>query len=172
MSSKYFMSFHIAVAIASIPFLVYSQIKYTAAKKIERDSGGVFPAVFPVKSFGVFLGSIFIGILCVTIVIYFATDTSLKFLNSLSGQYSVKINNVVVENPGEVVAELKKVGHIMAHHSHPTTTVRVEIEGSNGHLVLHLRRDSDTPDEYWVFNPAFDDMNEIGRITTPIFDQY
>jgi len=162
----------IGIAIASVPFLIYNWVDYTAAKKREEDSSGIFVAVFPIKSVGFFIGPVITGIICGAIITYIGTNSTFDFLNSLSGQYSVKVNDTKAENPEQLVAELKRVGHISAHHSHPTKIIRIEIESSKGRMLLHLRRDSDTPREYWVFNPAFDDMNEIGRLNTTVLDQY
>lgn len=162
----------IGIAIADAPFLLYYWIQYTAAKRTETASAGVIPAVFPRKSVGVFVGAVLTGIICGALITYFGRDASLDFLNSLPDDYTVTINETNPGNPKQVVAELKKVGNIMAQHSHPTNMIRVEIHSSNGDLILDLGRDSDDSNEYWVFNPSFDKMNEIGRIRTPIFSNY
>jgi hypothetical protein len=41
-------------------------------------------------------------------------------------------------------------------------------------LILDLGRNSDLPNEYWVFSPVtgITSNNEIGRITTALFDHY
>jgi hypothetical protein len=52
--------------------------------------------------------------------------------------------------------------------------IRVDIETDKGTLTLQLGRDSGYAQEYWVFYPKYriTSNNEIGRVTTPLFDEY
>jgi hypothetical protein len=52
--------------------------------------------------------------------------------------------------------------------------IRVDIESEKGNLTLELGRDSGYAQEYWVFYPKYHvtSNNEIGRVTTPVFDDY
>ena len=52
--------------------------------------------------------------------------------------------------------------------------IRVDIESGKGNLTLELGRDSGYAQEYWVFYPKYRVTlnNEIGRVTTAVFDEY
>jgi len=101
------------------------------------------------------------------------TET-LKFLNSLSDNANVIINGKTVDNPSDVISRLQTLATIQAHHSHPTNRIRIQVLSSDYSLTLELGRDSDIPSEYWIFYPGYrhTQLNEIGRITTNIFDGY
>ncbi len=99
---------------------------------------------------------------------------TLRFLNSLSDNANVIINGKTVDNPSDVISNLKSLAKMQAHHSHPTQRIRIKVLSSDYSLTLELGRDSDMPSEYWVFYPGYrhSRLNEIGRINTTIFDKY
>jgi hypothetical protein len=72
------------------------------------------------------------------------------------------------------VAALRSMSSSFGHHSHPVGNIYLQIQTSSGSVELNLRRDSERPDEYWVFMPAYWSTAdaEIGRITSPIFANY
>jgi hypothetical protein len=95
-------------------------------------------------------------------------------LNNLSSDSAVTINTEPAKNSEAVIRELATLSAIMAHHSHPTDRISVIITDGDTSLVLELARDSEIPDEYWVFYPGYQSSasNEIGRIRTNVFDDY
>jgi len=98
----------------------------------------------------------------------------LGFLQKLSGNYIVYINQQPVDDSDRIISALKQIAPYWAHHSHPTKRIRVDIRSDTSDLTLELGRDSDNPQEYWVFysESGVTSNNEIGRITTPVFDGY
>ena len=86
---------------------------------------------------------------------------------------TVSISGHPVQNSAEVLAALKELRDLPAHHSSPAHKIQVDIYGQS-HLVLWLARDSSNPREYWVMYPRhfITKSNEIGRIITPLFDAY
>ncbi|MHC4478239.1 MAG: hypothetical protein ACYTEL_21585 [Planctomycetota bacterium] len=96
------------------------------------------------------------------------------FLRGVSDEATVTVNAQAASNPRELISALAKLGPLMAHHSHPTVRIEVLVVDNNRRLILNLGRDSDRPQEYWVFYPGYrvTRLNEIGRITTTLFDDY
>ena len=85
------------------------------------------------------------------------------------------VDDKPVQNPDAIVAALSQVAHYWAHHSHPTKRIHIDLRSADDRLALELGRDSGDQKEYWVFCPACaitGPNNEIGRITTPLFDEY
>lgn len=95
-------------------------------------------------------------------------------MQNLSGPYTVYVNNHPARDPDKVISDVKSLAPQLGHHSHPTKRIRVEIRSEQGSLTLELDRDSGFPQQYWVFYPKYGitSNNEIGRITTPVFDEY
>jgi hypothetical protein len=103
-----------------------------------------------------------------------ARDEVLSALNSLADSPNVTINGRPVANSREVLLALKALDQLPAHHSHPTKRINVEITDHAQRIRIVLARDSTNPREYWVFYPKYyvTKSNEIGRIKTPLFDEY
>lgn len=97
-------------------------------------------------------------------------------LDHLDGPYTVRVNGTAVRNPEAVVAALREVRELPAHHSSPEMRLQVEVEGKGGSVTMILARDSDVAREYWVYLPSDDPVGnppggqEIGRVTTPALD--
>ncbi|MBA2340390.1 MAG: hypothetical protein H0V88_08340 [Pyrinomonadaceae bacterium] len=159
-------------AFVALPFLIVNWIRFM----VERASKGKQLAKFPYKSVGFFIVSIIVAVILVQVSASLAREKALNYLNRLSGDYKLKINDQSVpENEySQIIPALSSIADQLAHHSHTTTRIRVEIESGNRVLRLELGRDSDRPQEYWVFYPDYGvtSDNEIGRITTHAFDKY
>ncbi len=86
----------------------------------------------------------------------------------------MSVNDRPVSDGGEVLSALRGIAPYRAHHSHPTIQIQVDVRGPTGSLTLKLGRDSGNAREYWVFlsGHGVTSKNEIGRITTSMFDQY
>jgi hypothetical protein len=109
-----------------------------------------------------------------SIITTYARHDALSFVQNLSGNYTVDVNHQRVRDSDIVISALKEITPYWAHHSHPTTRIRVDIRCDARGLTLELGRDSDNPQEYWVFYPehGVTSDTEIGRITTAAFDEY
>ena len=96
------------------------------------------------------------------------------FLRNTSSNVAVEINKSPVENKDQIIAELVKVASIPAHHSHSTNRFRINVKDGNEGLIIELGRDSSRKQEYWVYYLGYGHtyVNEIGRITTSLFDEY
>ena len=97
-----------------------------------------------------------------------------ELLDQLSVDPCVAINGVLIDNPDRIMAELRQVAPRLAHRSHTTLRIKVEIAGDGEKLLLWVERDSANPREYWVFYPKYDytSRHEVGRIITEVFDDY
>jgi hypothetical protein len=162
----------VAAAIIALPFLLVNWVRYTKAQQVTRLVA--FPPSFPTKSVNFFVIPIFIAMIAGTIITTYARYDALKFVQSLSGNYTVYVNEQQAPDPDKIISALKELAPYWAHHSHPTKRIRVDIHTDVRDLRLELGRDSQNLQEYWVFYPELDasGQNEIGRITTAAFDEY
>ena len=134
----------------------------------------VVQAGFPTKSVSFFLISVLTAIAAASIMTAYARRDALNFIQSLSGNYTVYVNQQPVRDSDKMISALKQIAPYWAHHSHPTTRIRIDIRSDARSLMLELGRDSSNPQEYWVFylEHGVTSNNEIGRITTSAFDEY
>jgi hypothetical protein len=160
-------------AVAALPFFVVNALRYSRARARSAYPDRV-PG-FPTKSIGFFV----VPILVVAVTAAVATSSTrrgvLEFLQrSPAGDLKVTVDDQPAADPDEVVLVLKRVAPYWAHHSHPTRRIRVELNGTAGRLIVELARDSGDAREYWVFVPehGITSKNEIGRVTTSLFDRY
>ena len=96
-----------------------------------------------------------------------------KFLNNPNIQVKLNGESITQEFTNQIINELKKVDNIMAHHSSPTENINIELISPSANFQLILSRDSEIPTEYWVYMNKYrvTSNNEIGRITSSIFDK-
>ena len=164
--------FAFAAAIVAVPFLVVNWWKYIKNQPLNRLV--TVRAGFPTKSVSFFLISACTAMAAASIMTSYARHDALNFLQSLPQGYLVYVNGQQVAYPDEMILSLQQVAPYWAHHSHPTTRIRVDVHSNERNLRLELGRDSDNPKEYWVFcsEHSVTSENEIGRITTSAFDDY
>ncbi|MHC4111488.1 MAG: hypothetical protein ACYSUY_10450 [Planctomycetota bacterium] len=95
------------------------------------------------------------------------------WLENVSDDAIVSINNEEIQKPLTVIEELRKLAALPAHHSHATKRIRIAIRDNDQGLVIDLSRDSQLPQEYWVFYLGYRHtyVNEVGRITTSLFEE-
>jgi hypothetical protein len=162
-----------AAAIIALPFMLVNQFKYLKVRAANRSRFVPLPAKFPVKSVLFFVGPIILAIAISEIMTSYCRAEVLNFLRDLSGDYKIYVNSQPAHEPQRIVGALKEVAPQLGHHSHPTKMIRVEIQSDKGSVTLELGRDSGYAQEYWVFYPKYGvtSNNEIGRVTTPIFDE-
>jgi hypothetical protein len=161
-----------AASIIALPFLLVNWARYMKTQPDSRLITG--RPGFPTKSVSFFvISALTAGVLASAMTTYARRD-ALNFLQSLSGNYTVYVNQQKVPDADRIISALKEVTPYWAHHSHPTARIRVDIRSDVRDMTLELGRDSGNPQEYWVFyseHSATSD-NEIGRITTSAFDDY
>jgi hypothetical protein len=160
-------------AVGAVPFLLVNVFRYRQARARSAYPDRV-PG-FPAKSIGFFI----VPIVVVAVTAHLATSSTrwnvLEFLQrSPAGGLTVTVDRRLTSDPEEIVSVLRRVAPQWGHHSHPTRRIRVELTGTTGRLIVELARDSGNPQEYWVFVPehAITSNNEIGRVTTSLFDRY
>jgi hypothetical protein len=161
------------LAVFALPVLVVNWLLYMRAVR-QRVSAASPTGSLPVKSIAFFITPILVALGVADVATTVARKEALTILGEWTEDLVVAVNDRTVSDNRELVSALRTVRPYWAHHSHPTSRVRVDVHGPRGHLVLELGRDSDNPREYWVFIPGgrITSSNEIGRITTSAFDQY
>ena len=104
----------------------------------------------------------------------FLKSAALKEVNPKLGAQvgAITVNEKPFDRPDDLLTALRSMRDAPAHHSHPTIEYRVLLITSLGPLELRLCRDSDNPNEYWVFYSGFQSTrrNEIGRVFTGVLD--
>ena len=158
-----------AAVLIALPFLIVNwaiHMKQQPVNSLAARSG------FPIKSVAFFVIPCVTGIVVASFTSSYARREALSFLGSLSGNYAVYVNDREAPDPDKLISALKTMKPYWAHHSHPTKRIRVLIKSDEKHLTLELGRDSDNRQEYWIFGEGLTSNNEIGRITTPAFDEY
>ena len=161
-----------AATLIALPFFVVNVVIYNTRQPV--NSVAAAQRGFPIKSVSFFLVSVITTIVVAGVMTTYARREALNFIQSLSGNYTVYVNEQEVRDSEKLISALKEIRPYWAHHSHPTKRIRVLIRSDEKYLTLELGRDSDNPREYWVFSLAQEvtSNNEIGRITTTAFDEY
>ena len=159
-------------AIIALPFMLVNWWKYMRSPRARRL--GAFQPGFPYKSISFFVFSALTAIAAASVMTAYARHDVLNFIQNLSGNYTVYVNQKQVREAEKIISSLKEIAPYSAHHSHPTTRIRVDIHTDARDITLELGRDSGNPKEYWVFYSEYSvtSNNEIGRITTSAFDDY
>lgn len=162
-----------AAGLVALPFFAVNMVRAAwSARRIGNQ--GLQLAQFPVKSALFFIVPIILVMIFSAIIGDEARSEAITFLSALPPTYTVYINGQPSRSPEPIVAALRSVGSRMAHHSHPTHSIRVDVQTGSGVLNLVLGRDSQNRQEYWVFYPKYkvSANNEIGRIVSAAFDEY
>jgi predicted small secreted protein len=120
----------------------------------------------------VFTGSIITIALLSSKLTSYSREEVLDFVND-STKYEIRINGSAISNPDLYIKELRKLQVNAPNHSHPTTSVQINVIKTGDELKLILRQDSAIKEEFWVFYPEFRHTteNEIGRIRTKLFKE-
>lgn len=85
---------------------------------------------------------------------------------------SVSIDGAGTSTPDRLVAALRAMHSVQAHHSHPQDPgFTVTMSTQRGPLTFVLKRDSDDPHEYWTFYSGLDGAPvEVGHVITDQLD--
>lgn len=88
---------------------------------------------------------------------------------------SVEVDGRLLPEPEPFVDLLRHMNSstYRYHHSHPTQPMNVVLHTKTKDIDLILARDSDLPNEYWVFDPTYKTttQNDIGKVTTKLLDK-
>lgn len=169
-----FTSYCLAVlSIIALGFLVVSFARYINKRSASRFSTGNSEPEFPVKSAVVFVGAALLTLLVALSATSLSRREVLEFLRDAQA-LNVYVNSRPAPNADEIVAALKTLQPVAAHHSHPTRMIKIELHSDNRVVTIECGRDSANAQEYWVFYPKYGitSNNEIGRITTSALDSY
>ena len=96
---------------------------------------------------------------------------------ALVASSGVVVNGHAVQDPAVVLAALRGVTHVPAHHSSPTNPVHIDLTGGPRTLAVTIARDSDHPGEFWVYRPGRNWHNnslgqDAGRVVSGELDDY
>ncbi len=164
------------ISLISIPFLLFfwgKTVLYARNSPKPKNIRDVF-GLIPKKSTALFIGPILFTIIFTQILIFQARTQTSQFLNSMSPEYKVEVNGKELRDKKGFTDTVQNLYSTIGHHSHPTESLFIDVTDKKGHLKLLAAKDSDQPDEYWIFYPSFETLkrNEIGRIRTHLFDSY
>jgi hypothetical protein len=84
---------------------------------------------------------------------------------------NVLINGRPIEDPEVILAALRQIHHIPSHHSSPVDPIRFTLKAGGITTAVILARDSEVPNEFWVYRPGPNWHNDplgqaAGRITS------
>ena len=155
-------------------FAAVNMAKYVKSGEAANDKRTNSFKNFPIKTFTCAIGSLALVLVLSDLARTGARNGLKRYLGNVSGDVAVKVNGEFVANPNEIVDKLRKVAPLPAHHSRTTKKICLEILSNDNVLTVRLERDADIPEEYWVFYPRYRWRlyDEIGRITTNLFDDY
>ena len=164
-------------AFCAAPFLAVNTARCMVTRWKQRGTSSIArrSTAFPVKSAVALVTASLVAATAASVATTRSRTALLSFLEQRPGQLHVLVSGRLAQDPAEVVDALKSIRRSGAHHSHPTTRIRVEVFDSERRMVVELGRDSQRPREYWVFLPEESTItthNEIGRLTSPVFDGY
>ena len=87
-----------------------------------------------------------------------------ELLRAVSHASIVVVNGQPVPEAGVALAALRGVRHVPAHHSGPTSPIHVELRDAHTSTAVTIARDSDRPNEFWVYLPGANwHNNRLGR---------
>src|SRR5215471_8711187 len=162
-----------SLVIIATPFFVYSWLAWIIRQaRAEPRLRPLIPK--PTRMSLLFMTPVIVTLLVGETSQSIGRDQVMNALKSFRSDYQLRVNGRPVQNPDQILAMLKTLRGVFPHHSHPTGRIDVEVSDQSQDLRLWVCRDSDNPQEYWVFYPKYmiTAHNEVGRIATPFFDHY
>ena len=119
-----------AMAIMSLPFLLANWWRYMKARARAAFPSSRAAVPFPAKSIGLFVTSILIAAAAASVATTSARQEAQRFLRELPSDVTVYVNGQPISDQEEVLSTLEGVTSYWAHHSHPTTWIRVDVMSS------------------------------------------
>ena len=76
----------------------------------------------------------------------------------------VVVNGQPLRESTVALTALRSIRHVPAHHSGPTSPIYVELRDHQTSTAVTIARDSDRPNEFWVYLPGANwHNNALGR---------
>jgi hypothetical protein len=72
----------------------------------------------------------------------------------VSQSSAVSVNGQLVSDSATVFSALRRLTHVPAHHSSPTTPIHLELAYGHRVVAVTIARDSENPIEFWVYRPG------------------
>jgi len=100
-----------------------------------------------------------------------------RLRDAVSKASQVRLNGDVVADPTILLATLRLVDHVTAHHSHPNALIRIDLVNGASATQIAIARDSQNPSEFWTYLPGpnwyLDKRGQAaGRITSTDLDRF
>ena len=87
-----------------------------------------------------------------------------EVLRAVSHATIVVVNGQPIRESAVALAALRTIRHVSAHHSSPTSPIHVQLRDGRSSTALTIARDSDQPNEFWVYLPGSNwHNNALGR---------
>jgi hypothetical protein len=98
-------------------------------------------------------------------------------VDATAGRPRVLLNGIPVDDPSVLLIAVGQLHHVGPHHSSPGEPIRLDFVIGHDTTSINLARDSERPDEFWVYRPGpnwhHDPLGqEAGRIESPGLNGY
>ena len=95
----------------------------------------------------------------------------------VSRSSEVVVGGKRLADPSPVLGALRGLTHVPAHHSGPLAPLRLELLAGGDTIPVVLARDSERPEEFWVYRPGSNWHNnplgeEAGRVRSAELDAF
>ena len=99
------------------------------------------------------------------------------FVRAVDRATQARVNDAPVDDASILLAALKQVDHVAAHHSHPMAPIRIDLLDGSSESHVVIARDSARSTEFWAFWPsghglAGDPGEVAGRIVSGDLDAF
>jgi hypothetical protein len=96
---------------------------------------------------------------------------------ALAASSTVYANGQPLPDPAPVLAALRGVTHVPAHHSSPTKAIYLRLTAGARTVAVIIARDSENPSEFWVYRPGRNWHNDplgqdAGRVVSSELNAY
>ena len=77
-----------------------------------------------------------------------------ELLRAVSHASTVTVNGQPLADPSVALGALRGTTHVPGHHSSPMSPIHFELRDGHTSTAITVARDSDHPDEFWVYLPG------------------
>jgi len=138
------------------------------------DTRGTGHAVSPLTQSAEDRKAVFITIACLVVGVFVGTwflaeDLSeqraqRELLGAVSRASIVVVNGQPIPEAAVALAAFRGIRHVPSHHSGPTSPIHIELRDGRTSTAITIARDSDRPNEFWVYLPGANwHNNALGR---------
>ena len=87
-----------------------------------------------------------------------------ELLGAVSRASIVVVNGQPIPESAVALAAFRGIRHVPSHHSSPTSPIHIELRDGQTSAAITIARDSDRPNEFWVYLPGSNWHNDaLGR---------